>query len=467
MTPFRPASYLNFEAITAGVQSAILARAGRPHTPSFLAFLVCFALAAWPTASLQAWEEDLHYVLTFWLATQAGFSREDADQIAKGDQSYDDSEHTSAIPTVLWIILTNDTGAARELQLKHFPSDALLPSPPARRAVAPNSPTARKAVDAALNAGESATALIALGEALHPFQDSWSHQGVPDVPYDMKPNLISAHPQARGGWKSHNADLTALHVEDTLDVAHQTYLLLDRFLNLNARFRRRPAASWPTLEPVVRAFATARTPTEKAAWASRYVPEQRAQQMLHAVAPGGRGRIKVLSPPLFNARGKPSPLAPADQASLLETSNEFLRLWFGHSDVDAALKYVDATGLLEQFASDGGLTTAAAVEEWSGKFLTIQLIDDHAAVNDAGHGDALHPRYSELPRRSQPTGVFRATRTMDAPRLGARDLLPTDLVAGGVAMVLDNEDLTHDALTVVWRRTGDRWMIARLLVIPR
>lgn len=428
---------------------------------------MAFALAAWSTASLRAWEEDLHYVLTFWLATQAGFSREDADQIAKGDQSYDDSEHTSAIPTVLWIVLTNDTGAARELQLKHFPSDALLPSPPARRVVAPNSPTARKAVEAALNAGESATALIALGEAFHPFQDSWSHQGVPDIPYNMKPNLISAHPQARGGWKSHNADLTALHVEDTLDVARQTYLLLDRFLNQNTRFRRRPASPWTTLEPIVRQFAAARTPPEKAAWASRYVPEQQVQQMLHAVASGGRGRIRVLSPPLFNTRGKPSSLAPADQTRLLDTANEFLRAWFARADIDAALKYVDSTGLLEQFAADGGLTGTGAVEEWSARFLTIQLIDDHAAVNDAGHGDPRHPRYNEIPRRPQPTGLFRATRTQDAPRLGAQDFLATDLVADGFAMVLDNEDLTHDALTVVWRRVADRWLIARLLVIPR
>ena len=33
--------------------------------------------------------------------------------------------------------------------------------------------------------------------------------------------------------------------------------------------------------------------------------------------------------------------------------------------------------------------------------------------------------------------------------------------------VLDNEDLTHDALSVVWRRVADRWLIARLLVTPQ
>src|SRR5439155_26739836 len=42
------------------------------------------------TVELAAWEEDVHYVLTFWPATRAGFSRNDADQIAKADQSYDD-----------------------------------------------------------------------------------------------------------------------------------------------------------------------------------------------------------------------------------------------------------------------------------------------------------------------------------------------------------------------------------------
>ena len=31
------------------------------------------------TTSARAWEQDVHYLLTFWLATQAGFSRSDAD----------------------------------------------------------------------------------------------------------------------------------------------------------------------------------------------------------------------------------------------------------------------------------------------------------------------------------------------------------------------------------------------------
>lgn len=77
-----------------------------------------------------AWQFDVHYLLTFWLATQAGFSRRDATEIATADQGYDDSNHHAAIAIVCYIATSGDTGAARDLQLKHFPSDAPVPSPP-------------------------------------------------------------------------------------------------------------------------------------------------------------------------------------------------------------------------------------------------------------------------------------------------------------------------------------------------
>jgi hypothetical protein len=126
--------------------------------------VICaLVLASSAAPRLLAWEENVHYGLTFWLATQAGFSRQDADVIAQADQRYDDSEHAAAISTVLWIILNNDEGAARELQRKHFPTDAPLPSPPIRRAVAPNSPAARRAVEAALTPSNSSIALIEEG----------------------------------------------------------------------------------------------------------------------------------------------------------------------------------------------------------------------------------------------------------------------------------------------------------------
>jgi hypothetical protein len=46
--------------------------------------LVVFLLSG--SLAVQAWESDVHYVLTWWLAVKAGFSRGDADTIARADQ---------------------------------------------------------------------------------------------------------------------------------------------------------------------------------------------------------------------------------------------------------------------------------------------------------------------------------------------------------------------------------------------
>ncbi len=316
-----------------------------------------------------------------------------------------------------------------------------------------------------MNPGDSATALLALGEGLHPFQDSWSHQGVPDIPYNLKPNLISAHPRPRGGWKSHDADLTPLHPDETVDVARQTYLLLERFLNQNPRFRRKPAASWASLEPIVRAFATARTADEKQTWAARYIPE-RPRELHQSASESRKLHIKTLSPPMTNSRGA-ARLAPADEDALLAAAGDFLQLWLTRRDVGGALKYVDVSAIASQFPDEPRMTAAGAVDEWCGKFLTMQLLDDHAAANDVGHGDPAHPRYGELPRRPVSTGPFKATRSADAQVISGQDFLRTDIVEpAGWALVLANDDVLHDALTFVWQQTGGRWRVTRMLAMP-
>jgi hypothetical protein len=416
--------------------------------------------------TVTAWEEDVHYVLTFWLATQAGFSRGDADQIAKADQSYDDSEHAAAIPTVLWIILRGDLGAARDLQVKHFPSDADLPSPPLRRVVAPNSPSARHALEGAMNAGALGTALTTLGEAFHPFQDSWSHQGVPDIPYNLKPNLISAHPAKRGGWSSHDADLTYLHVDDTVEVARETYRRLVQFLELNPRFRQRNSAAWPQLETVVRAFATSKGSVAKVEWATRYVPEARTEQLGNVAKPGGKLQIAPMSPPLFNQRPGQPRLSTEEQASLVNTTNEFLRLWLTQGNIPSAMSHIDLDAVANQFSASDQLTSHAAIGNWCAKFLTMQMIDDHQAVNEAGHGDPRNSRYSELPTAPTNSGPFKATRRADPPKVIARDFVTTDVLdQPSFALILGNADAIRDALTLVWRRTNGRWTIVRLFAV--
>jgi hypothetical protein len=413
-----------------------------------------------------AWEEDVHYGLTFWLATRAGFSRQDADVIARATQSYDDSEHAAAISTVLWIILSDDVGAARELQRKHFPTDAPLPSPPLRRAVAPNSPAARRGAEAALAPSTSSIALTELGEALHPFQDSWSHQGVPDIPFKLRPNMISAHPATRGGWRSHDADLTHLHIEDTLDMARETYALLTAYLERNPARRQRPSDRWERLAPMVRELAVAATPAAKDAWAATHIPEQRATLTALTARTDQSLGVRVLRPP---SSARPSAaterLTAAEAGALLEEAQSFVTQWLDARDLASAITHVNLERLSTQLAGDG-LASPAATREWCEKVLTMYLIDDHAAIIDAGHADPLHAGYARLPRVPQPTGPFRATRAGGAVPLLVTDFVATNVSGGrGFALVLTLNGLTHDTIGVVWEHVDGRWSITRLLPI--
>jgi hypothetical protein len=253
-------------------------------------------------------------------------------------------------------------------------------------------------------------------------------------------------------------------VDDTLDMARETYRVLTSFLDRNPPYRRHPSASWSSLEPTVRAFASAATRDAKGEWAIRHVPEAKNTRISGAVVAGSRLRMRALSPPLSNVReAQPT---PEDQAALLRAASEFLRQWLVQRDIDAAMKYVDLAELSAQFDGDARLATRAAVQDWCGRFLTIQLIDDHGAVNRAGHGDPGHPRYAELPTRPRAEGEFRATRKAESPSVSGRDLLFTNMLgAPAFALVLRNEDAVRDAMTLVWRKSEGRWSIVRMLAV--
>jgi hypothetical protein len=361
--------------------------------PSFL--LIAFLLAPlWlhPGTTL-AWESDVHYVLTFWLATQAGFSRADADDIAQGNQSYDDSGHHAAIQTMIWIVVSGDPGAARDLQLKHFPSDARLPSPPQRRLVTPNGPAARKAVEAAVGTSTSATALRALGEALHPLHDSWSHQGVPDVPFDLRPDLGCGHPAERGGWRKHDADLTHLHIEEVVQLARVTYEALLAFLKNNPKRRDHPAAKWSQLEPIVREFARAKTKAEKNAWAVKHTSERvggaptpvmfsSLNRLLTLPGPsGGANQVRGVRPAATPARGpgfglpqgRTPPQSPAPK-ELAEEGRQFLNAWLREQDIDRAAEFVDWAALVKD-----GMSGAAAQPRSTAGDRVGPEVHDHAS----------------------------------------------------------------------------------------
>jgi hypothetical protein len=237
-------------------------------------FSVVFFLACL-SGSLLAWEQDLHYGLTKWLAFQAGFSLQDAEIIARGTQDPDEGKLYPA-PSAVFAsacLGRRDVALSRLVQTYHFPSYGVIPGLPSARLVEPglveNAATAmvEKEIQTTLPTQPREKTLEQLGVALHPLEDSWSHQGEPAIPWTCSQELAFGHPATRGGWRKHDADLTYLHQRpDTIDTAHRTYDKLVSFLAHHPPMAAHPAVPWNRLEPQVAEFAKAGSKSEKRAW---------------------------------------------------------------------------------------------------------------------------------------------------------------------------------------------------------
>lgn len=91
-----------------------------------------------PILNLEAWESDMHYGLVKWLAFYSGFSLDDAEIIAAGSESADESNVLKASVVVpLYVCIGNSTEASRHVQQHHFPSDGYVPSSRENREVHP------------------------------------------------------------------------------------------------------------------------------------------------------------------------------------------------------------------------------------------------------------------------------------------------------------------------------------------
>ncbi|NUX57618.1 DUF6765 family protein [Paraburkholderia youngii] len=233
--------------------------------------IVTSMLAALLSNAAIAYERDVHYGLTYWLALKAGFESSQAEAIAMGDQRVD-SGGPQIIEVLLdYACLNRNEKAARQYARGHFPSNAAIPAAPSVRVVEPGDEIARRGVaDAAVAAkGLESVSLSLFGRALHTLQDSWSQRGIPDTPrpgagISCDPALASGNPKARGGASSHEADETYLYSADVLDMARATYENLLTYPKVGGQTRS--PAEWSTLEPMVLRFAQAKTKTEKHEW---------------------------------------------------------------------------------------------------------------------------------------------------------------------------------------------------------
>jgi hypothetical protein len=328
-------------------------------------------------APATAFEADVHYGLTDWLALQAGFQPLQAQIIATGDERVDSGDMPYIDVVALYACLHKDEISARRAGEHHFPSEGNFPGPPETRNVVPDSGAARKAVleAIAVNPGQAQYRLMQLGESLHVLQDSWAHQGVPTVPQlgdassTCESTLAWGHPAARGGPASHRADLTTYWATDTVAMAQATYDILKQYPSISGT--QRTARNWEEIRPELDDFIKASTKTEKAYWFAAHGINDVSFLEGISLPDGTDSFLQHWSgrklPPLNSEESRQH----AIDAALLDFYNRFFARWLSTEDFAAVVAEFSAV------ADTTGETAAATMsrEEFESRLKLWRLRD--------------------------------------------------------------------------------------------
>lgn len=379
------------------------------------------------TTQIWAWEADVHYGLVKWLAFQAGFSLTDAEIIAAGSVSADETHVLAATYLVAEVCARRNApkieAVSRVVQQHHFPASNAVPGAPKSRRV-------ENGVHDQANGGNRwvrqeiavrdktlspTVRLNRFGAALHPLGDSWSHAGEPDVPGVWKatcrqPQLAWSHPQARGGWRKHDADLTWKHKDDTLQTAESMFAFMLEFLDKNEDVQSDPGQDWGTLKKRLGEFQSANTQYEKFQWFMKEDQRWRKDQktglpydqfttypcFLKSLslkkAKNSRDRKKLLcaEPKTFATAAEPDPPMPLSGApvgSIVGFTEDLLHTWFVEQQVDEiADDMTDAVRLTAGLSAAGALPSTLSADDSVEGLLAMWLVEDHGLINADGHG---------------------------------------------------------------------------------
>lgn len=425
---------------------------------------VCWCVLSCPA---YAYERDVHYGLTLWLALKAGFLQHEAEAIARGNARVDSGGPTAIDPILGYACAFPDLAAALRVQLIHFPSSRAVPALPGERTVVAGSESAKRAASEAIKSsvGNEAEMLSLFGASLHPLQDSWSHRGIPDVPQfggtlKCDPTLVGGHPLARGGANSHKANLTFAYPQDVLEMADATYTFLRQYPPIAGR-KREPTA-WPTLISDISAFAGARSKAEKSRWFQQQhfastafldgisLPDggQRSEPNLdYGVLP----KLSIGSPRQYDA--------PQEQQTFFDA---LLAAWLLPTGSDQLLRpMITATsGRAEQVLAR----------------LRLLKLHDHGLSATALHGNKDLSR-SDLRKLAQQTGTPRASIN---PANVADALMPLvakaeeaslqlhyvlrPLSGGRVLAILRLKHLPYDTAGLIAEKTDTGWRLVDVVV---
>lgn len=427
----------------------------------------CLLLGA---ASAHAFEADVHFGLTKWLALKAGFTEPQADSVATGNQRVDAGIMDSVELVLEYACLGKHADASRVAQLYHFAGNAKAPALPAQRAIVAGGAPARKVLDetmAQARQGKADVLLLRLGQALNVFQDSWSYQGTPDVPDFADPALACdatlawAAPAERGGWNSHKPDHTHAWSADTLAMAEATYGALVQYPVVGGAARK--PADWATLKPLVANFARAISKSDKAHWF-------RSQGLTDISFLGGISLPdgRDAAPPMWEGRRLP-PLTREGSpqydiaTDALEFYNTLFRRWLGGKQPDATL---------------GQLLAPSANRELLAR-LKLWRLQDHGAVAELAHASTFTAAQRRALERltARPGAYARQEKLSQAffPLLMqgpvASPLLPYVIhplpaTAGNTARAIAVAKLRHapyDEIGVIAEKQAGGWKAVRLV----
>ena len=222
-----------------------------------------------------AYEDDVHYGLTKWLALVAGMSAADAEVVARGTKEVDGGALDAVTLTFFYACVGNDNVGSELVQTHHFPSQGPIPGKASERAVTADSGPARTMAEDRIknpqvNTRGAAWNLRHFGFGLHAYQDSFSHQGEPEIPgftfVRCNRELGWGHPQKRGGWNHHDADLTSWDQRTAAAMAAGTYQLICDYRKQveGARCNK----EWKDIAADVDRFIAADTKAKKWQWFS-------------------------------------------------------------------------------------------------------------------------------------------------------------------------------------------------------
>ncbi|MEG0862120.1 MAG: hypothetical protein RSD81_15265 [Pseudomonas sp.] len=213
-----------------------------------------------------AYESDFHFGLTYWLAIQAGFDHQHSHDIARGDE-LTDSGLLDAKHAIIWqLCIKRQEDASKLTRYLHFRAQQPPPALPDARPVDNAEVFAQGQINSVLAEPDhgAQTQLLKFGQALHGWQDSFSHRGVSDHHAPCPAQWVWTHAIDRGGALSHQADRTYVYPFDCREAAKSSYGFLRRYrqtINLTTT-----AKDWSVLEPQVFAFCQLQNRTAKQQW---------------------------------------------------------------------------------------------------------------------------------------------------------------------------------------------------------